>query len=179
MPIDLTEIRAAAATYVSDNVSCVIDNFTPDVPAALSPGEEFSFDLHVTNNGPLTLTNVRYQVWAEHRDIFRLIAPTRIIPTGSGAQSPAWRGIHEDTRRPLAPGEETQFMVIWPETSLYRGEHERAQLEPNETDRWRLRGRALALGNSQISARVWADIDLEALARSNDSRWTRFDINVV
>ena len=77
MTIHLTDVAAASKDYVAQNVECEITGFSPPRPGDSKPDDRFEFELRVTNQGTLPLTNVRYQISSSDAEIFRLITPER------------------------------------------------------------------------------------------------------
>ena len=170
MTIHLTDVAAASKDYVAQNVECEITNFNPARPGDDRPEDRFEFELRVTNNGSLPLTNVRYQISSSDGDVFRLITPER--RTGSlltSHISPVHLGTEIEKGEQLEPGQEIDSMVVWP--AGFKWEHEKSQLDPGETDVWKLQGKTMCKGDGEVRARILGDIDLAALAHSNPGKW--------
>jgi hypothetical protein len=144
----LNDIRTAAIAAVTTQVTSTISTVTADVPVAISPNEEFTFNVTAANTGAdaIGLTNVAY-----HLTVPALPAILKLkVPP-----SPPARATNDPTAPTLAPGTFVTGMFLFPtDNKLTIGDSDTIS---------GLKGKALALGNASISMHVHADPDLDNL----------------
>jgi hypothetical protein len=175
MTIHLTDVAAASKDYVTQNVECEITNFNPARAGDSKPEDRFEFELRVKNKGTLPLTNVRYQISSSDGDVFQLIAPDRRLGSLlTSHTSPVHLGTEIEKGEQLEPGQQIDSMVVWP--AGFKWKHEKSQLDPGETDIWKLQGKAMRKGDGEVKARILGDIDLAALAHSKPGDWVSHKI---
>jgi len=175
MTIHLTDVSMASKDYVTENVDCQIKYKMDEAPRSIPKGESFEFELSVTNTGSLPLTNVRYELASSDGEVFRFVAPKRRVGSLlTRNTSPAHLGTEIAKAEQIDPGEEVETMAVWP--AGFEWEREKAQLEPGETDTWRIEAKSIGSGKGKIKARILGDIDLPALARSKPSDWVSHEI---
>lgn len=159
MPIDnLRDIRTNVRQYLDDKVT-VTATITALVGEVISPNENFKIQITARNSpaaaGGIALMNVRWYIRSSNGSIARLIVP----PVSIGV---ARTGYHE-TSRVLPPGDEVTSMYIFPPNSWAN------YLSVGDTDNLGdpgnkgIEGKALAGGVSNISTRIYADIDMDYL----------------
>lgn len=149
MPISLPDLRTAVTTYVSTSVTATVSVPVADVPVAISPGEEYTVSVTVTNAGfpaGIRLVNVAYHLFiSSGSTISQLKVPA----------SPPARASSDPTAPTLAVGSFVSGMFLFPTDKT---------LDVGDSDTIAgLKGKALALGNATISCHVHADPDLDYL----------------
>ena len=145
MPIDdLVDIRAAvqaAAASVTTQVSVLV----ADVPVAIGPGEEYRFDVTVSNTaaGAIRLVDVVYHLAASPSTRAQLKVPP----------SPPARAVNDPTAPVLAPGSFVSSYFLFPTDST---------LDVGDVDTVAgLKGKALDLGNASITCHPHCNPDLD------------------
>ncbi len=84
MPIELTDIPAAIASYLDTQVSVTVSAVTPTKPNqdVLTPGQDGTFTVTVTNAAApdgVGLTNVTYHMKIDDGSVAKLIAPGSLV----------------------------------------------------------------------------------------------------
>lgn len=148
MAIVLSDLRSAVSTYVSTQVTTTVSALTADVPAAISPGEEFTFGVTVANASgasAIRLVNVVYHLSCTPGTIVQLKVPA----------SPPARASSDPTSATLAVGSFVSAMYLFPtDNSLSVGDSDTIS---------NLKGKGIALGAGSITCHVHADADLNDL----------------
>lgn len=144
----LNDIRTAALAAVTTQVTSTVSAVTADVPVAVSPGEEFTFSVTAANTGvdAIGLVNVAYHLTVP--------AVPAILQLKVPASPPA-RASNDPAAPVLAVGSFVTGMFLFPaDNKLTVGDSDTISA---------LKGKALALGNANISFHVHADPDLDFL----------------
>jgi hypothetical protein len=147
MAISLLEIRTAATEYLQNKVSVRVSPLVADVPVAISPTEGFTFSITATNAtfGGIPLVQVSYELRVANPAVAKLIVPpvtTAVARTGSNTNYPS-----------LTPGTEVDAMHLFPSD-------QKLGLGDSDTITG-LRGKAKALGVTNIAFSIHADLDLD------------------
>jgi hypothetical protein len=146
MPI-LQDIRTAAIAAVTTQVTSSVSATVADVPAAISPNEEFTFSVTAANTGvdAIGLVNVVYHLGVSNTAILNLKVPA--TPPARASSSP--------TAAVLAVNSFVTGMFLFPtDNKLTVGDSDTISA---------LKGKALALGNANITCHIHADPDLDYL----------------
>jgi hypothetical protein len=144
----LNDIRTAAIAAVTTQVTSTVSAVTADVPVAVSPGEEFTFSVTAANTGAdaIGLANVTYHLTVpSFPAILQLKVPA----------SPPARASNDPAAATLAVGSFVTSMFLFPtDNKLTVGDSDTISS---------LKGKALALGNANISFHIHAEPDLDFL----------------
>jgi hypothetical protein len=143
----LNDIRTAAIAAVTTQVISTISTTVADIPAAISPTEEFTFSVTAANTGvdAIGLVNVVYHLFVSSSAILQLKVPA----------SPPARATNSPTAPVLAVGSLNSGMFLFPaDNSLTVGDSDTIS---------GLKGKAIALGNANILCHIHADPDLDFL----------------
>ena len=152
---NLQEIRTAVLTYLDTKVSCSISTITAAVPVAISPNEDFKFDVTATNAvtaaGGVRLKNVCYVITASNN--VKLVVPPASVGKAISIPIPPF-GLSIN----LNPGQEVSGYILTPAAA------DPKILNPGETDTIKnLPGKAKSLGGFSICAHIQAEVDLSYL----------------
>ena len=141
----LSDIRTAAIGAVTTQVVSTVSAVTADVPNAVSPGEEFTFSVTAANTGvdAIGLVNVVYHLSVSNVAILQLKVPA----------SPPARANSSPAAPTLAVGTFVTSMFLFPvDNTLTVGDSDTIS---------GLKGKALALGNADITCHIHADPNLD------------------
>jgi len=157
MTINLQEIRKAVQDYLDHKVNTSISKLTPDVAGTINPDEEFTFSITATNpkteNGGIRLINVRYHLHSTDPAKVKLKVPPVATATA--------RSGYSSSDAVLAPDTLVADMYLFPTEDT---------LDVDDIDTISgLKGKALALGNPNISFRIYADVDMDYLFPKNQN----------
>ncbi len=178
MPIDLIDIRKAVQDYLNTKATVSISPFRAEVPNAISPDENFTFDVTATNanaaDGGLKLVNVRYHIKVVNPDKANLIVATQPVLGGWVSRSGP---LETDTE--LAAHAEVSEMYLFPYSLL--GSPDTKTLNAGETDTLtNIEGKALRVGGTDIQCDIIADVDINYLIPMNqDSATASLRLDVV
>ena len=75
MSISLTDIPAAVADYIQSNVTVEVSEVKHGISTVLQPHEKGTFDVSVTNNGDVNLTDLVYELSVSPSSVAKLISP--------------------------------------------------------------------------------------------------------
>jgi hypothetical protein len=75
MAISLSDLPAAVADYVKHNVSVEVSDVKHGISTVLQPNEKGIFNVTVTNNGTVRLTDLVYELSISPGSVARLISP--------------------------------------------------------------------------------------------------------
>jgi hypothetical protein len=170
MPINLRDIPDAVRAYLDTRVNVTISALSPAKGSIIIPNEEFTFKINATNanafSGGVGLRNVRYRILVTNPAVAKLK-----VPSGGRSTDPSGNELKE--------GEFVEEFIFYPKAmiieSLSGGDTEESALTSNylgvgDTDTLALRGKAGSNGSggmTTIKARVFADLDLNALFPKN------------
>src|SRR5258708_4327330 len=79
MTISLSDIPAAVADYIKNNVTVVVTEVKHGISTVLQPHEKGKFDVVVTNNGTVRLTNIIYELSISPDNIAKLVSPDETL----------------------------------------------------------------------------------------------------
>jgi hypothetical protein len=79
MTISLSDIPTAVADYIKDNVTVEVTEVTHGISTVLQPHEKGKFDVVVTNNGSVRLTNLIYELSISPDDVAQLVSPGGVL----------------------------------------------------------------------------------------------------
>jgi hypothetical protein len=152
MPIELSDIPAAAATYLNTQVTTTVSAVTPkdETQDVLSPGQDGTFTVTVTNAGPpdgVRLINVIYHVEISDGSVAKLIAPQSVLVA-------AFDKIDDTTPIPGGTQRGEMFVKTFTDETLDVGETQPVL---------RLNLHCLDQGDAEIRARIFAEVDQSAL----------------
>jgi hypothetical protein len=106
MPLSLSDIPAAVADYIKQNVTISVTEVKHGISTVLQPNEKGKFDVVVTNNGDVRLTDIVYELSISPDTVAKLISP-------SGMLMGARKGL--DPSSDVIPnGDETAKMFLFP-----------------------------------------------------------------
>jgi hypothetical protein len=167
MPINLLDIRTAVQDYLNTKVTVTISPFRAEVPNALSPGEEFTFDITAANaddaGGGLKLVNVRYHIKVVDPAKAKLIVSTQGAVGGWVSRSGPL-----ETDPELAAYAEVSEMYLFPYDLLSNSGADTKTLNVGESDTLtNLKGKAVSLGGTDVKCNIFADVDLDYLVPKN------------
>jgi hypothetical protein len=77
--ISLSDIPTAVADYIKDNVTVEVSEVKHGISTVLQPHERGKFDVVVTNNGSVRLTNLVYELSISPDDVAKLVSPAGIV----------------------------------------------------------------------------------------------------
>jgi hypothetical protein len=75
MTISLSDIPAAVADYIKNNVTVVVTEVKHGISTVLQPNERGKFDVVVANNGSVRLTNIIYELSIAPDTVAKLVSP--------------------------------------------------------------------------------------------------------
>jgi hypothetical protein len=163
MSILLPDLPAAVRAAVS-SVTSSVSTPVADIPAAISPTEEFTFSVTVNNTAAnnIRLVNVRYHL---------SISPTANAALKVPATPPA-RASADNTAPVLAVGTFVSGLFLFPTDN---------SLDVGDSDTITgLKGKALALGSATITCHIHADPDVDFLfPKNNGGQLGSKTINIV
>lgn len=106
MPISLSDIPAAVADYIRNNVTVAVTEVRHGISTVLQPNERGKFDVIVTNNGSVRLTSIIYELSIVPDSVAKLVSPDETLMA-------AKRGL--DPTSPVIPnGEEVAKLFLFP-----------------------------------------------------------------
>ncbi len=148
MPIELTDIPAAIASYLDTQVSVTVSAVTPTKPNqdVLTPGQDGTFTVTVTNAAApdgVGLTNVTYHMKIDDGSVAKLIAPGSPVV---GASDKLIGG----TTLPRGSKQTEMFVTLVTSTTLGAGESQ----PPINID-----VHCVNQGDAKITCHIHADID--------------------
>ncbi len=79
MPISLSDIPTAVADYIKDNVTVTVTEVKHGISTVLQPNEKGKFDVVVTNNGDVRLTNLIYELSVSPASVAKLVSPSSMV----------------------------------------------------------------------------------------------------
>ena len=106
MPLSLSDIPAAVADYIKQNVTISVTEVKHGISTVLQPNEKGKFDVVVTNNGDVRLTDMVYELSISPDTVAKLISP-------SGMLMGARKGL-DPSSDVIANGDETAKMFLFP-----------------------------------------------------------------
>jgi hypothetical protein len=148
MPIELTDIPAATASYLDTQVSMTVSAVTPKKPNqdVLTPGQDGTFTVTVTNAAApdgVGLTNVTYHVKINDGSVAKLIVPE------SAAVASSDKLIGGGTL-PRGSKQTEMFVTLLTDTTLGAGESQPPiNIDVHSVDQ----------GDAKITCHIHADID--------------------
>ena len=79
MTISLSDIPTAVADYIKDNVTVEVTEVKHGISTVLQPHEKGKFDVIVTNNGNVRLTDLIYELSISPDNVAKLVSPGGIL----------------------------------------------------------------------------------------------------
>ena len=79
MSISLTDIPAAVADYIQSNVTVEVSEVKHGISTVLQPHEKGTFNVSVTNNGDVNLTDLVYELSVSPSSVAKLISPEGLV----------------------------------------------------------------------------------------------------
>jgi len=120
MSLSLSDIPAAVTDYIKNNVTVTVTEVKHGISTVLQPNEKGKFDVVVTNNGSVRLTNLIYELSISPGDVAKLISPSSIVMGAREGLDPS-----SDV---IPNGQETTKMFLFPLDALNF-----ASVDPGET----------------------------------------------
>ena len=120
MALSLSDIPAAVADYIKQNVTISVTEVKHGISTVLQPNEKGKFDVVVTNNGSVRLTNIIYELSISPGDVAKLISPSGMLMGARESLDPS-----SDV---IPNGQETTKMFLFPLEALSF-----ASVDPGET----------------------------------------------
>jgi hypothetical protein len=152
MDLSLSDIPAAVADYIKSSVTVTVTEVKHGISTVLQPNEKGKFDVVVTNNGSVRLTNLIYELSISPGDVAKLVSPSGIL-----------MGAREDidpSSEVIPNGTETTKMFLFPLEALTF-----ASVDPGETvtnpDLQVTTQRTL--GDATIKCTIHATVDQDSL----------------
>ena len=166
MAIELKDIRTAVRVYLNTKVAVSISPLVADVPGVISPNEGFTFSVTAINaastEGGIALRNIRYHLSVANSSVAKLVVPPTTVAITRAIPAVPVAGTTDIT---LTPGTQVKEMFLFPLADR--------TLTTGDTDTISgLKGRAGALGNTEINFDILADPDLEFLFPKNENSFT-------
>ena len=110
MTISLSDIPTAVADYIKDNVTVDVTEVKHGISTVLQPHEKGKFDVVVTNNGTVRLTNLIYELSVSPDDVAKLLSPGTILII-------VRKGLEDDSDI-IPTGQEATKMFVTPNTAV-------------------------------------------------------------
>ena len=110
MALTLSDIPAAVADYIQQNVTVTVTQVKHGISSVLQPNEKGKFDVVVTNNGGVRLTDIVYELSISPDSVAKLISPSGMLMGARKGLDPA-----SDV---IANGDETAKMFLFPLDAL-------------------------------------------------------------
>jgi hypothetical protein len=148
MPIELSDIPNAVASYLDTQVTTTVSAVTPkdETQDVLTPGQDGTFTVTVTNAGPpdgVRLINVIYHVEISDKSVAKLIAP-------NSAAKVAFDKIDDTTPLPGGTLRGEMFVRTLTDEELDIGETQPVlHLDLHCVDQ----------GDAEVRARIFAEVD--------------------
>jgi len=79
MSLSLSDIPAAVAEYIKDNVTVEVTEVRHGISTVLQPNEKGTFDVVVNNNGTVRLTNIIYELSISPENVAKLVSPAGVL----------------------------------------------------------------------------------------------------
>src|SRR5262245_51316962 len=79
MSISLPDIPTAVSDYIKDNVTVEVTEVKHGISTVLQPHEKGKFDVVVTNNGTVRLTDLIYELSVSPESVAKLLSPGAIL----------------------------------------------------------------------------------------------------
>ena len=79
MSISLSDIPAAVADYIKNNVTVEVSDVKHGISTVLQPHEKGTFNVTVTNNGDVHLTDLVYELSVSPSSVAKLISPEGLV----------------------------------------------------------------------------------------------------
>jgi hypothetical protein len=79
MSITLSDLPAAVAGYVKDNISVDVSDVKHGISTVLQPHEKGTFNVTVTNNGTVRLMDLVYELSVSPASVAKLISPEGLV----------------------------------------------------------------------------------------------------
>jgi hypothetical protein len=79
MSINLSDLPAAVADYVENNVTVEVSEVKHGISSVLQPHEKGRFNVTVTNNGAVRLTDLVYELSVSPGSVAKLISPEGVV----------------------------------------------------------------------------------------------------
>ncbi len=79
MSISLSDLPAAVATYVTNNVIIEVSAVKHGISTVLQPNERATFHVTVTNKGAVRLTDLIYELSVSPKSVAQLISPADAV----------------------------------------------------------------------------------------------------
>jgi hypothetical protein len=79
MSISLSDLPAAVADYVTNNVTVEVSGVKHGISTVLQPNERGTFHVTVTNNGAVRLTDLIYELSVSPKSVAQLISPADAV----------------------------------------------------------------------------------------------------
>jgi hypothetical protein len=106
MTLSLSDIPAAVADYIQNNVTVTVTEVKHGISTVLQPNEKGKFDVTVTNNGAVRLTSIIYELSISPGDVAQFLSP-------SGMLMGAREGL-DPSSAVIPNGQETTRMFLFP-----------------------------------------------------------------
>jgi uncharacterized repeat protein (TIGR01451 family) len=152
MTISLSDIPAAVADYIKHNVTVAVTEVKHGISTVLQPNERGKFDVVVTNNGGVRLTNIIYELSISPDTIAKLVSPGETL-------MPARKGL-DPSAAAIPNGDEVTKMFLFPFDIL-----EFASVDPGHsvTNPELQVTTQKALGDATIKCTIHATVDQASL----------------
>jgi len=79
MSISLSDLPAAVADYVKNNITVDVSEVKHGISSVLQPHEKGTFNVTVTNNGTVRLTDLIYELSVSPGSVAKLISPEGLV----------------------------------------------------------------------------------------------------
>jgi uncharacterized repeat protein (TIGR01451 family) len=152
MTLSLSDIPAAVADYIKTSVTVTVTEVKHGISTVLQPNEKGKFDVVVTNNGSVRLTNIIYELSISPGDVAKLISPSGMLMGARESLDPSSDVIpngQETTKMFLFPLEALSFASVDPGETVTNPE---LQVTTQRT-----------LGDATIKCTIHATVDQESL----------------
>jgi hypothetical protein len=156
--ITLSDIRNAVVDYVKNDVTVTVSEVKHGISTVLQPHEKGTFDVTVTNNGDVRLTNLVYELSVSPGSIAKLLSPNETL-------MPVHKGL--DTSSDIVTtGDEVTKMFLFPFDILDFG-----AVDAGETvviHDLQVKTQA-SLGTATITCKLHATVDQASLFPTNQA----------
>jgi hypothetical protein len=106
MSLSLSDIPAAVAEYIKDNVTVEVTEVRHGISTVLQPNEKGTFDVVVKNNGTVRLTNIIYELSISPENVATLASPNGVLIVARTGLDP--------TSNEIPFGQEVARMFLFP-----------------------------------------------------------------